>query len=94
MLLVVSVEGQRDMLVERFSSDFRKDALPKVLLACSADGKPFLTEDGKLPSPNLAAFEAVRELYSRGREGTKNEESRDVIEQCETERQPRGEEAH
>eukprot|EP00928_Gymnodinium_smaydae_P061874 TRINITY_DN4584_c0_g1_i1.p1 TRINITY_DN4584_c0_g1~~TRINITY_DN4584_c0_g1_i1.p1 ORF type:complete len:364 (-),score=57.21 TRINITY_DN4584_c0_g1_i1:388-1437(-) len=58
-------KGQLSLLLSRLPTDLRRSGMSKVVLPCSLDGKPFVTEDGRLPNPNLALFEACRLLEDK-----------------------------
>ena len=53
--------GQARLFIERFPSEFRLGAIPKVVLPCQG-GRAFFCPDGRLPCPFLSTCNALRML--------------------------------
>ena len=59
-------KGQQEMLEKRCVTDFVRSAMPKVVLPCSRDPMQFCTEENQLPCPNLALYNAIRNIQKKG----------------------------
>ena len=59
-------KGQQALLTKRLPTEFVQSAVPRVILPCSPEGLPYITEEHKLPCPMLALFNAMRDIRDAG----------------------------